>query len=394
MNRLSLSQRKTFTFIGLTYLLYFGQLGILTPYLGVFLDGRGFSSEQIGTLFALITLTRIIGPSLWAGFADSSGKPLEIMRFGCFLTAVFFTGVFFVDDFVSLTLVLGTMMMFWTAVLPQLEVITLSHLKNTMLSYGKIRLWGSIGFILCATIVGQCIDLYGSESPIYVSFLILVCLFVSSLFIKKAKLAQRTESHPINQRLILRKPFVVFIFSSMLLQMSFGVFYGFFALYVRDIGYSGAETGLLISLGVLVEIVMFLFASRIISRVGIHFTLCFSMVLTAVRWWLIGFAADFWFILLFAQGIHAFSFGLTHATSVQFIHQSFPEKFQSRGQAIYISLSFGIGGAIGHYVSGALWNDGQGASFTFAVSGVLSLIAGLSLLLCSPNSMNNKAIYD
>ncbi|RPJ68832.1 MFS transporter [Alteromonas sediminis] len=369
--------------LSLTYLLYFGQLGILTPYLGIFLDGRGFSSADIGTLFALITLTRIIGPSLWAGVADKHGNPLQVMQLGSLLTVVLFAGVFFVQGFWWLTLVFALMMMFWTAVLPQLEVITLQHLKPTSVSYGKIRLWGSVGFIVFAVIVGQSIDVFGSETPIYVSTAVLALLFIATLYITPVDTPQQHDDVSGSWTLALKKPFVVFIVSSLLLQMSFGTFYGFFALYMRDLGYDGTQTGLLIALGVLAEVGIFLVASRIIIRFGVRLTLFISLALTAIRWWALGFAGELWLVVIVTQLLHALSFGLTHATSVHFIHHFFPHKFQSRGQAIYISLTFGIGGAVGHFLSGQLWQDGAGAELAFGMAGAFAM-AGALLLFLAP----------
>jgi PPP family 3-phenylpropionic acid transporter len=382
---------QTFGIICLTYLLYFGQLGILTPYLGVFLDGRGFSSTDIGTLLAIITLTRIIGPSLWAGLADKYETPLKIMQIGCFLSAFLFAGVFIAEGFIELTLVFGLMMMFWTAVLPQLEVITLQHLKSSRISYGKIRLWGSVGFILFAVATGKIIDSHGSESSMLVSFLVLFALFLSSLFIKVAKRTSTPSRQSGAWDLALQRPFVVFILSSVLIQMSFGAFYGFFALYLRDLGYNGTQTGLLIALGVLAEVGMFLISSTIIERLGVRLTLFLCLFLTAVRWWVLGVYGGVLLLVVIAQCLHALSFGLTHATSVHFVHHFFPTRFQSRGQAIYISFSFGLGGAVGSYVSGYLWSNGSGAQLAFTVAGAMSLVGAFALFLTSKQSMDKQS---
>ena len=133
--------------LALTYWLYFGQLGVLVPYLGIFLDGRGFSSAEIGELFAVITLARILGPGIWANVADKTGNALGVLRLGTFLTVLTFSSVFYFSGFWGLTLSFGLMMMFWTAVLPQLEVITMQAVSKSKANYGQIRLWGSVGFI-------------------------------------------------------------------------------------------------------------------------------------------------------------------------------------------------------------------------------------------------------
>lgn len=367
--------------LSFTYFMYFGQLGVLVPYLGIFLDGRGFTSAEIGEFFALITLARILGPTLWASLADKSGKTLWVLQFGCGLTVVSFVGVFWASGFWWLSLVMGLMMMFWTAVLPQLEVITLKQTQTRNISYGSVRLWGSIGFIVLTVLTGQLLDYWGSEVPVYVSIGVLSLLFISTLLISHTE-----NQHPekvvsgVHWRRVIQPVFLVFLLSATLLQVSFGAYYGFFALYLRDLGYSGQTTGLLIALGVLAEIVIFLLSARLISRFGVKWVLIVSVLLTALRWYLLGYHVEYLITIGLAQLLHAFSFGLTHAASVYFIHHYFESAFQSRGQAIYISVAFGVGGALGNWVSGNIWQQGVGSVEAFAFSAAVALLGALILL--------------
>lgn len=368
--------------LSFTYFMYFGQLGVLVPYLGIFLDGRGFSSAEIGELFALITLARILGPLLWANLADKSGKTLWVLQLGCGLTLISFLGIFWASGFWWLSTTMGLMMMFWTAVLPQLEVITLKQTHTHNISYGKVRLWGSIGFIGLTVLTGQLLDYWGSEIPVYVSVGVLSLLFLSTLLISHTdnQCAEKRGSSSAQWRLVAQPVFLVFLLSSTLLQVSFGTYYGFFALYMRDLGYSGQITGLMIALGVCAEIVIFLMSARLIRGYGVKWVLIISIVLTAVRWYLLGYHVDYLVIIGLAQLLHAFSFGLTHAASVYFIHHYFEPSFQSRGQAIYISLAFGLGGALGNWIAGNTWEQGVGALHAFAFSTFAALLGALVLL--------------
>ncbi|WP_460312218.1 MFS transporter [Aliiglaciecola aliphaticivorans] len=367
--------------LAITYLLYFGQLGVLVPYLGVFLDGRGFSSQQIGELFALITITRILGPNLWASMADKSGKGLAILRLGCLLTVSTFCLVFWLDGFWGLTLAFALMMMFWTAVLPQLEVLTLNCVASDPSRYSRIRLWGSVGFIILTIITGKAIDISSSDAPIYVSSAVLFCLFIATLFIYEGpgKVISQTANGSI-WRKACATPFILFMFSAIFLQVSFATYYGFFALYTRDLGYSGQTTGILLALAVAAEIVIFLLAGKLIKVFGLKWILFISIGLTAMRWYVLGVAAEYLWILILSQIIHAFSFGMHHAASIKFIHDYFGQAYQSRGQALYISIAFGLGGAIGNYVSGYLWQQGAGSYQAFLFSALTALLAALVLL--------------
>lgn len=381
--------KSSLIILAVTYWLYFGQLGVLVPYLGIFLDGRGFSSAEIGELFAIITLARILGPGLWAGVADKTGNAIGVMRLGCLLTVLTFSSVLYFTSFWGLTLSFGLMMMFWTAVLPQLEVITMNSVSKTNVTYGQIRLWGSVGFICLTVMVGKALDIYSTETPVVVSLGVLALLFVSTLLIH-APPEKVTESHAVGSiwRFVKQKPFAIFIFASACLQISFGAFYGFFALYMRDLGYSGQQTGIFIALGVLAEVGIFIVARRLISRFGVWNLLFASLAFTALRWYFMAAFADYFAVILVTQLIHALSFGLTHAVSVHFIHQFLPKAFQSRGQAVYISIAFGLGGACGNYMAGQQWAQGTNAYETFITAAIFALLGALSLLLCSRKSLD------
>ncbi len=376
--------------LSLTFFLYFGQLGVLVPYLGVFLDGRGFSSEEIGELFALITLMRIIGPNLFASFADRTGKSLRILQFGSFLTFATFCSIFWLNSFWGLTLAFGLMMLFFTAIAPQTEVITLSSVRGDATKYSHVRLWGSVGFIVLTVLAGKLIDVFSSEAPIYISGVVLLSLFLITLGLKEASTSEnkQTSEHSIWQK-VRSKVFIGFILSSICIQISFGPYYSFFALYARDLNYSGQETGALIALGVAAEVVIFLLAGRLINRFGIKWTLLISTLLTALRWYLLAIAAQYWPTLVISQLLHAFSFGLIHAASINFIHHFFGGQFRSQGQALYTSIGFGIGGAAGNYAAGLIWQQGQGAELAFTLATGFALL-GAVLVACIPSRLMSK----
>jgi PPP family 3-phenylpropionic acid transporter len=374
--------------LAITYLFYFGQFGVLMPYLGVFLNGRGFSSSEIGELFALITVARIAGPNLWAVLADKSGRALRVLQLGALLTFGTFCLVFFVNGFWALTLSLALMMMFWTAILPQIEGLTLNCVSGHASRYGRIRLWGSIGYILLTIFTGKMIDVFSSDAPIYVGAIVLFSLFAITLLLKEPTREKNSNLQHVSIWHKINTPvFYAFLLSVILLQLSFGAYYGFFALYVLDLGYSGQATGWLIAIGVLAEIIIFLQAGKLITLFGVKWVLVISILLTALRWYLLAVAANNAAVLVFSQMLHAFSFGLTHAASMHFIHHYFGNKFQSQGQAIYISIGFGIGGAVGGYGAGFFWQQGHGAELTFILAAVAAVLSAVSLLFVSSKRM-------
>ena len=142
---------------------------------------------------------------------------------------------------------------------------------------------------------------------------------------------------------------------------------------IRDSGYSREFIGLLWGLGVAVEVGMFLLMHRLLPRFGPRRLMLAALALAALRWWLIGHFARELPILLFAQTLHAFSFGVFHAVSMHLIHQIFPGSLQGRGQALYSSLSFGAGNATGSLAAGYVW-QGLGATAMFDLATALGAL--------------------
>nr|WP_232849737.1 MFS transporter [Bowmanella yangjiangensis] len=365
--------------LALAYLLYFGQLGVLTPYLAMFLDGRGLNSVEIGQLLALITLTRILGPNLWANLADRSGKSLGILQIGAALALASFFVIFVADGFWGLTLCFGLIMMFWTAIMPQMEVITLNSVAGDAHKYSRIRLWGSLGFILLTISAGRLIDWFGTEVLLVICLALLAALLLVSTRLREPEQLPDNSPHTGSIWSKLKSPvFLGFILALCLLQVGFGPYNSFFTLFMKDLGYSGMQTGLLLSLGVLAEILIFLKAGRLIQLFGIKWMLLISLALTVLRWTLLANFAHLPWVLIATQCIHAASFGLTHATAIQFIHRYFGRRYQSRGQALYVSLAGGLGGALGNFGAGLLWQQGQGATQAFLAA---AMVVGVSLVV-------------
>jgi len=364
----------------------------MIPYSGVFLDGRGFSSEQIGSLIAIVTITRVLGPNLWAAVADKTGRVGEILRFGCLCAFVTFLVVFIAQGFWQLSLAFGVMMLFWTAVLPQLEVITVNATSARKGGYGSVRLWGSIGFLAFTIAVGVLLDIFDSEVVIYAIAFCLLSLYLSSLFIVTPKDSIRArQADDKHWSLVFKWPFIAFILSATLLQVSFASYYNFFALYMQDYQYSGTQTGVLLAIGVAAEIVIFLFAARLIKYSSVKWLLVFSFILTALRWIILAELPQYITALIVSQMLHAFSFGLTHSASIHLLHRYFPASFQSRAQALYSSIAFGVGGAVGSFVSGGMWQQGAGAYQSYMISAAMVGLAALIMLSVKSKALDKHA---
>ncbi|WP_215398497.1 MFS transporter [Rheinheimera oceanensis] len=387
---LSISARPALV---LAYFTYFGVLGIFVPYFGLFLDGRGLSSADIGMLLAIVTASRIVGPTVWALIAERSGKPLTVMRLGALLAAIGWLSSFADYGFWPLLLGFALFSFFWTAILPQLEVATFAFVNDDTRAYSRIRTAGSVGYIVLVMLGGWLFERYGSEFLPLSALLFLVLLLTSLFLLPKVTVNAELSSEPVRfSKLIKNSVLLRFMLAALLLQMSFAPFYGFFTLYSRDLGYSGTQTGLFIGLAVAAEIAAFYFAGNLMRNRSYRVLLSVCYGLTVLRWSLLATVADNVWLLCFSMLLHAGSFAIAHSCAMQFIQQFFPKKLRSRGQALYAGVIFGGGGAIGAYFSGLIWQNGKGAALTFSIAALLALAATLLALTLPGSKAGAKAL--
>ena len=285
-----------------------------------------------------------------------------------------FLGVFAGDSFAWLFVVLLAMTFFWSAALPLVEATTLSHLGDETARYGRIRVWGSVGFIAAVVAVGYLLDAASPRAVLWVIFGLMTGMLLLSWLVREAPVAPHADDDlPVWQ--VVRQPAVIaIIVASALMAAAHGPYYTFYTIHLVDHGYSKALAGWLWALGVICEIGVFVWMSHLYRAYTLRQILIASTLLAALRFVVIGWGADSVVLLLAAQTLHAASFGSFHAAAIGVVHKLFRGRHQARGQAIYGSLAYGFGGAIGGLASGYAW-EGLGAGPTFALAAACALAA-------------------
>lgn len=359
------------------YFFYFATLGVLVPYWSLYLHSVGFSPLDIGQLVALLMLSRIVAPVVWGWIADHREQRMAVVRLASLLTIVSFAGVFFGASFWWLAAVMLLFSFFWYASLPLLEVFVLHHTAARPGAYGRVRLWGSIGFIVSVLALGPVIDARGPWWVLPALFTLMIGIWLFSLTLPESEM-KGTVEHPGPFRAALLRPAVfVFLLACLLMQVGHGPYYTFYSIYLEGYGYSKTLIGVLWAFAVVCEIGVFLAMQRLLRHVSLRAVLIVSFFLAAVRWLLIGHFPENLPVLTLAQALHAATFGSFHASAIQMVHRFFTGRHQHRGQAVYGSLSFGIGGAIGSLYSGYTWDTlGPTVSFNIAAAA-----AGLAFVL-------------
>jgi PPP family 3-phenylpropionic acid transporter len=368
------------------YLFYFALLGSTAPFLALYFDHLGFSPARIGELVAIPMLMRCIAPNLWGWLGDRTGQRLLIVRLGALSTLATFALIFFGKSYAWLALVMALHAFFWHAVLPQFEVITLAHLHGQTARYSQVRLWGSIGFILTVVGLGRLFEWLSLDIYPVALVTIMAGIVAASLWVPNAQPVEQGERSGaggfVQQ---LRAPGVIAFYACVaLMQLSHGPYYTFLTLHLEHLGYSRSAIGLLWALGVVAEVLMFMVMSRLFARFSVQRVLLASFLLAALRWLLLGNLAQEPAVLIFAQLLHAATFGCFHAASIAFVQASFGARQQGQGQALYAALS-GTGGALGALYSGYSWKL-LGPTFTFGMASAAALAAAVIIALCSQST--------
>jgi len=360
------------------YFFYFAYLGAFAPFFALYLTSVGMTAVEIGVLMALPQLTRILAPHLWGWLADHTGRRIGVVRISGAAGMIAFLGVFTGDSFALLFVVLFAMMFFWSAALPLVEATTLSKLGDDTARYGRIRVWGSVGFIAAVVAVGYLIDATGPRSVLWVIAGLMAGMLLLSFTLAEAR-PEPHESDDLPVWQIVRKPAVLAVIgASALMAAAHGPYYTFYTIHLVDHGYSKSAAGWLWALGVICEIGIFIWMSRLYRAFTLRSILIASTLLAALRFVVIGWGADSIVLLLAAQTLHAASFGSFHAAAIGVVHKLFRGRHQARGQAIYGSLAYGLGGTAGGLASGYAWG-GLGPALTFTLAAGCGLLAAALL---------------
>ncbi len=355
------------------YFFYYFFVGSFVPYWGIYLQSENFSPSSIGILLSLFQISRIVAPNFWGWLADHTGHRVKWIKLTSFLGLIGFIGIFWAKGFFWIFLVMLALSLFTSSTLPLAESLTLAHLATTDGHYSRIRLWGSIGFIVASLFLGYLIDLQGINILLWVLLIAQAIIFFLSNTIPETQDIQH-KTNDLSIWKIIKTPSVIALLLGCTLMVSaHGVLYNFYSIYLKDHGYSSGTIGWLWAVGVICEILIFMAMPKILRRYSLKAILLMSLFLGVIRFILIGASPDHLYLLFMAQMFHAATFGSFHAASIEVIAYYFKGRNQTRGQAIYNSVAYGIGGTIGGLGGGYLIQY-LGGQLGFMIAAISPLI--------------------
>lgn len=355
------------------YFLYFGVLGVFLPYFNLYCYHLGFTGFQIGTLSAVRSVTGAFFPLLWGLLADrfNCRRPIYI---GCnIISMIIWSFYFHTTNFWAMLIIAVFYGIFYAPIISFLEAATMDALGTAKSQYGRIRLWGSLSFILAVMGIGKLTDLYTTR-------IILICIFTGSLLqsacsvaIPGSGKAPLPATRPESPKFLTRN-MVAFLICGFLMLVSHSTYYAFFSIHMETIGCSKSTIGLAWGIAVVAEIIVMFNSEKFFRRFTLETVLFYSFIITALRWLaLFAFASPV--VIMLSQIAHAISYGTFHMASILYMDRLSPEKAKTLGQAINNAVTYGLGLMVGFFISGALYET-TGTRFLFLMSAGVALGGG------------------
>ena len=355
------------------YCAHFVHVGLFTAYFPLYLAARGFGAVELAWVLALPQIMRTFAPAAWGVLADRTYALPALVALSWAGAAAGFAALPFVERLAAVALAIGIASLFSAGALPLVEAITLGALAREPGRYGPIRLWGSVGFIAAVLGGGAWLDREPAQAVAWGLFVFaLVALGASALLPSSLP-----RAHAAPARWRLTPPIAALLGAGFCMAAAHGALYAFFTLHLERLGYRVTTIGVLWALGVVAEIVVFLFLPQIFRRFALSTVLLASFACALIRFLLLGWLAEFLELLVLAQVLHAATFGAFHAAAIAAVQRLFPEGAHARGQTLFSSVTYGAGGALGALAAGVLWEAG-GPALAFSAS-ALSGLAGLHL---------------
>ena len=370
---------------GSFFFLYFAYVGLVSPYASLFFLDRGFNVIEIAVLMSMLQITRIVGPFSWGWLSDYLSNRVGIIRFCACLAALVFVCIFFLNSYMAFFVWMFVLHTILSSLMPLGESATVHALfKDNSFDkrYGRLRLWGSIGFIAMVLVAGELFQRKGIELYPIVGMIVLSLLALITFLLREPKM-ERRKMVKGELLVVLFNPDVRwFLLSGFFMIFAHAALYVFYSLYLSNLGYNKFQIGLFWALGVFAEVIFFYFQSKVLSRLDAEVVLQASFGVGVVRFALIALY-PITPVLIFAQILHAGTFAAHHSAGTKLLQRWFTGPLQARGQALMATISYGLSGTLGGLCAGWIWDAFQPRD-VFVMSALACGLAGMAIQKLRP----------
>ncbi len=369
---------------GLYYAALFSGVAIVLPHFPRWLEAEGLGAEQVGIVLTAAFVGKVFFGPLFSTFADMSGtrKVWLILLCSGYLLAV--AALHFSAGFAVIFIVWAIGGSLLTTQIPLSDSMSVLAVKQRGLDYGSARLWGSISFILVSMATGYFFSLFGDVYilPALTLFAVVAVLATALLPNLKSRRGHRASLSLLTALGIA--DFRVFVVIAALVMASHATLYGFATIHWSAAGLNEFEIGLLWAVGVIVEVILFAYGTRLLRRLDISGLLTIAVVGGTLRWLALGMTTDLWWLVPI-QALHACTFAATHLAVVGYIARSLPDHLGASAQGIYDVLANGVFFVVAMGLALLVFPDYQGRAF-WAMA-LLTLTAGI-ILVCNRGRFN------
>ncbi|MFC3396422.1 3-phenylpropionate MFS transporter [Brenneria rubrifaciens] len=362
--------------LALSYFTYFFCYGVFLPFWGGWLKGEGLSAESIGMLLGAGLVARFAGSLFITPSVKDPSRLITVLRGLTLLTLALCVGFWQGSTWLWLMFVMIGFNLFFAPLVPLTDALAASWQRQIVMDYGKVRVWGSIAFVIGSAVTGELVAIWGHSAILVILSAGLIAMMLGMLLrpsvMPQTAVSSERSTAVTPWNILLKEPAVWrFLLCVSLLQGAHAAYYGFSMIYWQDSGYSASVIGYLWSLGVVAEIVIFTFSQRLFRRWSARRLLLLSAVCGVVRWGLMGATVAMpWMIVM--QILHCGTFTVCHLAAMRFIAARTGGDVL-RLQAVYSALAMGGSIAVMTMVSGFLFEYLQ--SGTFWVMALLAIPA-------------------
>ena len=371
--------------------LFFGALflvvGLHAPYFPVWLEWRGLSPSEIGIVLAAPLVVRIFFTPVISMVADQTGSRRGVLIVLAWGTLGGFLLLNLADGFWAMLVVAVVVSLFWTSIMPVTEAVAMEGVKREGHDYGRMRLWGSLTFIAASFGGGFVLQDWGAESALWLMIGAAACSVLAAHFLPrpagKGRLKAATQPKRIkwsDALILLRSPlFILFLAATGLAQSAHAIYYAFGTIHWQTQGIPVGVIGVLWAVGVIAEIILFMFSGRAVRAIGVTGLIVLAGFAAFIRWTATALSPPLW-VLFIVQALHGLTFGAAHLGAVHFITEAVPEEAAGTAQGLYASAGTGLFMGFAILMSGPLYASLNGHAYlVMAGLGVISLLFALAL---------------
>jgi PPP family 3-phenylpropionic acid transporter len=360
----------------LYYLCSYAGLGAVLPLLALSMEARGFRPTQYAWLLALLPLSRLFAPPLWGALADRSLGTSKLIRINTALAAGAMLILASARSFAVTVIGFVIWALMSSSLVPLADAGAYRILGPNAAAFARVRLFGSIGFLLTA--LG--LSAFGVDAELRIPFVVAAAGYVSASFAARRLVdgvpPARSPLLPALRSLLARPDMFWLWLGAVFHYAGHGTFDHYFGPHARSIeGVSASMISAAWGIGVSVEVVALWFVPRILGR---PWVLPLAAAVAFMRWIAISEARTPWAMLL-QQPLHAITFAVWYASFVHENQRHADSTIRATVQGVAMA-AMGLGTISATLLGGPVLEH-FGGRVLFRCAAGAALLAGLCYLL-------------